>query len=239
MPVLDEGKVDLDAIEDALASNRIHACVLMTTCRDPVGTTMSEAEKKRLVELLARDGVPLVEEDSDGELWFSSRSPRLAKAFDALGQVLHAGTFAKTLSPACGVAWIAAGRYRVKLEQVKMSSGGLTGALNQAAVVEYLIGGGYGPHLRRLRRDLSGQSALMVEALRRALAPEARILLPPAGACSGSDCRRPSMGSSCDGALGISASAWRPVRCSPGVRGTGTSSGSGLASAGRSGRTAR
>jgi DNA-binding transcriptional MocR family regulator len=182
VPVLDEGEVDLDAIEDALASNRIGACLMMTSCRDPVGTTMSEAEKKRLVELLARHGVPLVEEDSDGELWFSRRPPRPAKAFDALGQVLHAGTFAKTLSPACGVAWIAAGRYRLKLEQLKMSSGGLTGALNQAAVVEYLIGGGYGPHLRRLRRGLSGQSALMVEALRRALPREARIFAP-AGGC--------------------------------------------------------
>jgi DNA-binding transcriptional MocR family regulator len=182
VPVLGEGEVDLDAIEEALASNRIGACLMMTSCRDPVGTTMSEAEKERLVELLARHGVPLVEEDSDGELWFSGRPPRPAKAFDALGQVLHSGTFAKTLSPACGVAWIAAGRYRVKLEQLKMSSGGLTGALNQAAVVQNLSGGGYGSHLRRLRRELSVQSALMVEALRRVLPPEARIF-SPAGGC--------------------------------------------------------
>ena len=182
VPVLEDGEVDLEAIEDALARKRIHACLMMTSCRNPVGTTMSEVEKKRLVELLARHGVPLVEEDSDGELWFSRRPPRPAKAFDALGQVLHAGTFAKTLSSACGVAWIAAGRHRTKVQRLKVSGGELTGALDQAAVVEYLNGGGYGPHLRRLRRDLSGQSALMVEALRQALPPEARIF-PPAGGC--------------------------------------------------------
>jgi DNA-binding transcriptional MocR family regulator len=174
--------VDLDAIEDALASKRIHACLMMTSCRNPVGTTMSEAEKRRLVELLARHGVPLVEEDSDGELWFSRRPPRPAKAFDALGQVLHAGTFAKTLSSSCGVAWIAAGRYRMRAQQLKVSGGQITGALDQASVVEYLKGGAYGPHLRRLRRGLSAQSALMVEALRQALPPETRIL-PPAGGC--------------------------------------------------------
>lgn len=182
VPVLEDGEVNLDAIEDALASKRIHACLMMTSCRSPVGTTMPEAEKKRLVELLVQHGLPLVEEDSDGELWFSRRPHRPAKAFDALGQVLHAGTFAKTLSSACGVAWIAAGRHRMKLEQLKVSGGDLTGALDQAAVVEYLNGGAYGPHLRRLRRDLSGQAALMVEALRQALPPEARIF-PPAGGC--------------------------------------------------------
>lgn len=70
----------------------------------------------------------------------------------------------------------------MKVQRLKVSGGELTGALDQAAVVEYLNGGGYGPHLRRLRRDLSGQSALMVEALRQALPPEARIF-PPAGGC--------------------------------------------------------
>ena len=68
----------------------------------------------------------------------------------------------------------------MKVQRLKVSGGELTGALDQAAVVEYLNGGAYGPHLRRLRRDLSGQAALMVEALRQALPPEARIF-PPAG----------------------------------------------------------
>jgi hypothetical protein len=212
--------------------------LMMTSCRDPVGTDHVRSRKEaagrapRTSRRAARRG------GHRWRAWFSSAPLGRRRPSMRVGQVLHAGTFAKTLSPACGLAWIAAGRYRVKLEQLKMSSGGSRGA--QSGCRRRVSDRRW---LRTASPPASKRPARAIGADGRgapAGPPSGTRVFPPAGGCV-LWVRLPeaSMGSSCDGALGLSASAWRPVRCSPGVRGTGTSSGSGLASAGRSGRTAR
>jgi DNA-binding transcriptional MocR family regulator len=180
--MLEKGFPNLDAFDRMLRCETVKACVLMTSCRNPVGTTMPDSGKEALVAMLHRRGVPLIEEDSNAELCFSSRAPRPAKAFDQVGYVLHMGTFANSLEPGGGVGWIAAGRYRARLLELQASSSGPTSALNQAAVAEYLKGGRYDAHLRRLRRALSQRCRQLLEALHEVLPAESRVQ-PPDGGC--------------------------------------------------------
>src|SRR5207302_10742693 len=104
--------LDLDALERVLKARRIAAVLAVTNFSNPLGCVMPDANKERLVSTLAARGVPLVEDDLYGDLYFGSSRPRAAKSFDQRGLVLHCGSFSKTLAPGWRVGWVAAGRFR-------------------------------------------------------------------------------------------------------------------------------
>ena len=60
---------------------------------------MADEDKHKLVRLLARHGVPLIEDDIYGDLPLSGERPSVAKAFDKDGNVLLCSSFSKTLAP--------------------------------------------------------------------------------------------------------------------------------------------
>ena len=71
--------MDLDALERALKSRRIAAVLAVTNFSNPLGCVMPDANKQRLVEMLAAREVPLVEDDLYGDLHFGDARPRAAK----------------------------------------------------------------------------------------------------------------------------------------------------------------
>jgi len=94
----------------------------MTTFQNPLGSLMPDAHKRELVELLARRGIPLIEDDVYGELYFGPRRPLPAKAYDAQGLVLHCSSFSKSLAPGYRVGWVAAGRHAEGVARRKLMS---------------------------------------------------------------------------------------------------------------------
>ena len=60
--------VDLDALAALLSRRRVAACWFMTTFQNPLGALMPTQRKRELVALLAKHGVPLIEDDVYGEL---------------------------------------------------------------------------------------------------------------------------------------------------------------------------
>lgn len=173
--------VDLDALAQAIARHAPKACWLMPTFQNPLGSTMPEANKRELVELLARHGIPLVEDDVYAELHFQSKRPPPAKAYDREGLVLHCGSFSKCLAPGYRIGWVAPGRFRTELARHKLTSTLNTNVLAQLAIAGYLEGGGYERHLRRLRERLAQQQAQYVAAIAEAFPRETRVTRPLGG----------------------------------------------------------
>lgn len=172
--------IDLDALRKALQTRRVRACWLMTTFQNPLGALMPEARKRELVELLARHGVPLIEDDVYAELHHGEQSPRPAKAWDRDGLVLHCGSFSKSLAPGYRIGWVAAGRHAREVARLKLTTSLATSMPAQEALAEYLRGATYETHLRRLRRALKGQK----DAMRAAIAehfPRGTRIGDPAG----------------------------------------------------------
>jgi DNA-binding transcriptional MocR family regulator len=120
----------------------------------------------------------LIEDDVYAELQFGT-AVRPAKAFDTAGQVLHCGSFSKSLAPGYRLGWVAAGRHAPAVQHAKMIATLGTSLPIQLAVARMLREGGYDAHLRRLRNALAAGQ-------RRALAaigahwPGAQVV-PPAG----------------------------------------------------------
>jgi DNA-binding transcriptional MocR family regulator len=157
--------VELAALEMALQRHKPKACWLMTTFQNPLGSSMPEAKKKSLVQLLARFDVPLIEDDVYAELYFGDRRPAPAKAFDAGGLVLHCSSFSKSLAPGYRIGWAAAGRHARKVARLKLATSLATSAPAQLALATYLEKGGFDKHLRQLRQSLAMQQATFAQAV--------------------------------------------------------------------------
>src|SRR5687768_15946502 len=120
IPAHPRAGISLEALELALAEHPVKAVLVMANVSNPIGATMSDAAKKRLVELLAEKNVPLIEDHIYAELQFdAAHPPRPAKCFDRAGNVMLCSSFSKTLSPGLKVGWIEAGKWRERLRMLK------------------------------------------------------------------------------------------------------------------------
>lgn len=160
----DEG-LDLEVLEEALENNDIRACWCMTSFQNPLGSSMSETRKKALVALLGKHGVPLIEDDVYAELYFGTTFPQPAKTFDHTGQVVHCGSFSKSLAPGYRIGWVLPGRYFEAIRRAKLTTSLSASVPAQLALADYLQRGHYDRHLRRLRIVLEDQQAEMAAAV--------------------------------------------------------------------------
>lgn len=157
--------LDLASLSEILKKFPVAACLLMTNCQNPLGFTLAEDKKAELVSLLRRHDVPLVENDVYGELQFGYRHVRAAKAFDQSGNVLHCGSFTKSLAPGYKIGWVASGRFKDQLLAKKFVTTLGTSLPPQKAIAQYLSNSAYDRHLRQLRQKLMQQVNQMVHAI--------------------------------------------------------------------------
>ena len=157
IPTHPRNGISLDALELALAEHPVKAVLVMPNVSNPIGASMSDAAKKRLVELLAAKNVPLIEDHIYAELQFETPAPRAAKAFDRAGNVMLCSSFSKTLSPGLKVGWVEPGKWRDRVRMLKFVASGGQNELVELAVAELIESGGYERSLRQLRRRFESQ----------------------------------------------------------------------------------
>jgi len=144
--------VCLEELARRLARTRVKACVFMTNFSNPLGSCLPDVKKRILVEQLAAQGIPLIENDTYGSLAFGPVRPAAAKAFDRQDLVLWCGSFSKTLAPGYRIGWVAPGRFKAEVHRLKHTCSIGNPMVTQLALAEFLATGGYERHLRRLRR---------------------------------------------------------------------------------------
>ncbi len=173
--------VDLAALAQLLAGQKVAACWFMPSLQNPLGALMPPARKQALVALLAQHGVPLIEDDVYGELYADVRRPPPAKAFDQAGGVLHCASFSKCLAPGYRVGWAAAGRFAPAVQRLKMMSSLATALPPQVAIADYLAQGGYDRHLRQLRAALAAEQQRARRLIERHFPAGTRVTRPAGG----------------------------------------------------------
>jgi DNA-binding transcriptional MocR family regulator len=173
--------ISLEALELALAEHPVKAVLVMPNVSNPIGASMSDAAKKRLVELLADKNVPLIEDHIYAELQFAAPAPRPAKAFDRTGNVMLCSSFSKTLCPGLKVGWVEPGRWSDAVRMLKWMSSGGQNELIELAVAEVLETGGYERSLRQLRRRFEQQVDLARAIIAESF-PKGTRVTRPAGA---------------------------------------------------------
>jgi DNA-binding transcriptional MocR family regulator len=173
--------LDLDYLEQAIPRFDIKACLFVNNFNNPLGSCMPDDRKKRMVEMLAKKEIPLIEDDIYGELYFGKTRPKTCKSFDKKGLVLHCASFSKSLAPGYRVGWTIPGRFRDKVIRLKRMHTVSTNTLAQAAVANFLSNGRFELHLRHLRKALHTQSLRYIQAVSEYFPEETRISRPQGG----------------------------------------------------------
>lgn len=173
--------ISLEALDYALGRERVSACLLTPSFSNPLGSLMPDGNKKRLLAILQRHGVPLVEDDIYGDLAHGRERPRTVKSFDTAGDVILCSSFSKTLCPGYRVGWIVAGKWQEKAEHIKMTLGVATSTPAQMAVGAYLATGAYVRHIRRVRQLYGANLRTAAEALGEAFPAGTKVTRPTGG----------------------------------------------------------
>ena len=156
IPAADDEGISLETLRFVLDNHPVKAMFSIPNFNNPMGFTMPSWKKKKLVQLLARHGVPLIEDDIYGDLCFGPR-PEPCKVYDAKGEVILCSSFSKTIAPGLRVGWMLPGKYTPQVNRLKTLVNISNASINQMAVTRFLKEGGYTQHIRRMRRQLQVQ----------------------------------------------------------------------------------
>ncbi len=165
LPTHPDTGVDPDDMKKALQKHDIKACFLVSNFSNPLGYCMPDEQKEAMVRLLSRNGVPLVEDDLYGDVYFGKKRPKSCKSFDEEGNVLWCGSISKTLAPGYRVGWVAPGRYLEQVKRLKLYHSITSATAQQEAVANFLSAGRYEHHLRRLRQTLHANSLQYIRTI--------------------------------------------------------------------------
>jgi DNA-binding transcriptional MocR family regulator len=181
IPTHPQDGMDLAALEDALTSHHVKACIAMPNCHNPLGYVLDDRAKKALVDLCATHNVPILEDDVYAELAFSGSRPRTLKSFDRTDLVLLCSSFSKTLAPGYRVGWVVTERFREKIQRLKLLTTVATPSLSQAVVAEFLESGAYDRFLKRLQPVFARQVDLVRTAVANSFPDGTRVTRPAGG----------------------------------------------------------
>ncbi|CDZ26965.1 Transcriptional regulator, GntR family with aminotransferase domain [Neorhizobium galegae bv. officinalis] len=145
---------DIEAFEKAIEEHRPRLYITNSAIHNPTGATLSPVVAHRLLKLVDRAGLTVIEDDIFADLEHEP-APRLA-AFDGLDRVVHIGSFSKTLSASVRCGFIAARREWIEgLVDLKIATSFAAGRLSSELVLLLLTDGSYRKHLEELRVRLS------------------------------------------------------------------------------------
>jgi DNA-binding transcriptional MocR family regulator len=173
--------IDLETLEQVVSQRKIKALVTICNFSNPLGSCMPDERKRRLVEIMSRQSLPIIEDDINGELFFGSVRPKALKAYDQKGLVVYCSSFSKTLSAGCRVGWCIPGDYAEDVLRQKLAITHSSPMPTQLAVAAYLRQGGFDRHLRRIRRCYREQVLRVAEAVGQHFPDGTRVSNPQGG----------------------------------------------------------
>ncbi len=133
--------------------------------QNPTGNSMSEARRAALSAEASRLGLPIVEDNPYGDLWFDAPPPAPLAARNPEG-CIYMGSFSKTLAPGLRLGYLVAPKALYpKLLQAKQAADLHTPSFNQRMVAEVLKDGFIDRHVPTIRALYKAQCHAMLAAL--------------------------------------------------------------------------
>jgi DNA-binding transcriptional MocR family regulator len=164
-----------------MSEKSIKACLFVPTFSNPLGYCMTNEKKKKLVELLAKNEVPLIEDDIYGEMYFGKTRPRTCKSYDKHGLVMLCSSISKTLAPGYRVGWCIPGRFKEQIINLKLMHALSSASPTQAAIGHFLETGRYDLHMRNLRKALHTQCLRYTQAIAEYFPQDIKVSRPQGG----------------------------------------------------------
>ncbi len=181
---LDEDGMRMDALGSALAdlkSRGVRPKFIYTipTVQNPTGTIMSEDRRRELLRLADEYGVPIFEDDCYADLIWSGVRPPAIYAMSKSANVIHIGSFSKSVAPALRVGYIVA-PWEILSRVLALKTDAGSGALEQMVLAEFSKPH-FQTHVPKLRKALRAKLETLMESLNEQFGTAAEFKDPPGG----------------------------------------------------------
>ena len=181
---LDGEGLRVDLLETALTDLKqrgVRAKYIYTipTVQNPTGTIMGVERRRQLLDIAQRYDVPIVEDDCYADLIWDGRRPPAIYGMSERDDVIHVGSFSKSIAPALRVGYVVAPWDLLsRMLAIKADAG--SGALEQMVLAEY-CDSHFHAHVPGLTRVLRGKLDALIAALEENFGTSAEFEEPKGG----------------------------------------------------------
>jgi 2-aminoadipate transaminase len=181
---LDHDGMRMDVLADTLADLKRRGVTpkyiyTIPTVQNPTGTIMPEARRLELLRLAQQYGVPIFEDDCYADLVWDGNRPPAIYAMSETANVIHIGSFSKSIAPALRVGFIVA-PWAAMSRMLPLKTDAGSGALEQMVLAEYCAPH-FETHVPALRRGLRAKLDTLMEALNEQFGTAAEFEEPKGG----------------------------------------------------------
>jgi 2-aminoadipate transaminase len=181
---LDQDGMRMDVLADTLADLKRRGVApkyiyTIPTVQNPTGTIMPESRRLELLGLAEQYGVPIFEDDCYADLIWDGKRPPALHAMSKTANVIHIGSFSKSIAPALRVGFIVA-PWAVLSRMLALKTDAGSGALEQMVLAEYCTPH-FETHVPALRRGLRAKLDTLMEALNEQFGTTAEFEEPKGG----------------------------------------------------------
>ncbi|WP_321883907.1 aminotransferase-like domain-containing protein [Burkholderia cepacia] len=165
----DNDGVDVSTLEMVFEQRRPKLLYLIPNFANPTGVVLSIRRRRKVLELAARYGVLIIEDDAYGELYFRDPPPQslLTLANDDERQwLVHLSSFSNVIAPGLRLAWLTAPDELLRHMLVAKETSDIhSSAMSQMIAYHFLNAGSLEPALSRARTHYARQASTMRRAI--------------------------------------------------------------------------
>ena len=173
---------DSDELEDLLVRYRPKLIYTNPTFHNPTGVTLAPRARRELISLAQRYRVPIVEDATYRDLYFTDPPPPSLRELDDQKIVIYLNSFSKVMAPGLRLGWISAAPSIVdQMAIIKQRQDPHTPNLLQFAVARMIRQGTFDAHLRTIRAAHARRCVQMVACIQRHVPAGTLRLVRPAG----------------------------------------------------------
>lgn len=169
IPKTNSSNIDFAYLEKRLAEDvehRIKLIYLIPTFQNPLGTSLTLTERKRVYALARAYDVVIIEDDPYGELQYSGEVIPRIKSFDEDGRVIYLGSFSKILAPSTRLGFmIASDEIIEKAVVLKQVADSHSNNYWQHILLAFLKDFDFEGHVAFLKEYYGSKLQLMIEKL--------------------------------------------------------------------------
>jgi 2-aminoadipate transaminase len=181
---LDHDGMRMDVLASALADLKSRGITpkyiyTIPTVQNPTGTILPEARRAELLKLSQAYGVPVFEDDCYADLIWDGQRPPAIYAMSETSNVIHIGSFSKSIAPALRVGYIVA-PWAMLSRMLALKTDAGSGALEQMVLAEYCTAH-FASHVPKLTRGLRAKLDTLMEALNEQFGTSAEFDDPKGG----------------------------------------------------------
>src|SRR5437868_355109 len=165
---LDDQGMRMDALAGALAELKGKGITpkyiyTIPTVQNPTGSILPEDRRTEMLRLSEQYGVPIFEDDCYADLIWDGKRPPAIYAMSKTSNVIHVGSFSKSIAPALRVGFIVA-PWEMMSRMLALKTDAGSGALEQMVLAEYCAPH-FTTHVPKLTAGLRAKLDTLIEAL--------------------------------------------------------------------------